>query len=396
MATHPAAPARPSPARLRLARDQVALAVDRLRLARADVEMMDEYPDGPAVDPFNNLAVGALVEAENRLAGCVLAVGGVEGYHGLGRESRSRLWPARGVRWHGRVYLALPHPDLTEADGERGQVLTQLVEIDADAVVDLDWPGPENAREESEPENAREESEPADEASAETPCPPGPRGNHRPGTRTFTVATADVTISRESRVGLTLEDLIAAELADYREGERGAAALGIDADAYALQEEDRAIWEAGRLLAAVLPRTGGPPRAVRFGDQAPTGVPAEGEREVLAALKALGRAEALRRLYLAGPYRSIADVIDRFGTDGMAELDRQADIWGRDREVIARSAGVLGSIDIPGIKRLMGRAQLDDPDDLLLLEQALEAFELARSILRGRIDPVEDKLAEAG
>ena len=86
----------------------------------------------------------------------------------------------------------------------------------------------------------------------------------RPGSRTLSAVTNEYGIWSLSRVGLTLEDAIEEELADYRRGRDEAAARGSTRDAYAARQEDRAIWEGVRLLAVIRPRAGGDPEVIIF------------------------------------------------------------------------------------------------------------------------------------
>lgn len=95
--------------------------------------------------------------------------------------------------------------------------------------------------------------------------------NPRIGLRSFVVATADYGLAMMTRVRLTLESVIADEIADYHDGRRAAAERGVSADAYAQGEDDRGIWEGATLVAIIKPRVGSDPLALIAAADAPTG-----------------------------------------------------------------------------------------------------------------------------
>lgn len=91
--------------------------------------------------------------------------------------------------------------------------------------------------------------------------PPYP-SNPRPGSRTIVAMVGEYGRWKLSRVGLTLDDAIEEEMADYRLGLRGV--KEDQADAYAVSEPDVGLWEGGRCLAVIRPRVGGEPEVTRF------------------------------------------------------------------------------------------------------------------------------------
>ena len=52
-----------------------------------------------------------------------------------------------------------------------------------------------------------------------------------------------------SRIGLTVDDAVREELADYRDGLDGALDSGQGVEAYALEQPDVSIWEGERIMA---------------------------------------------------------------------------------------------------------------------------------------------------
>ena len=99
------------------------------------------------------------------------------------------------------------------------------------------------------------------------------RPRPRPYRRTFQITSGDYEHGRMSRVGLTLDLVLAEELDDYRAGMEYAVGHGATPDEHAESEEDRVIWEAigrvTRAVALIRPRAGGPPDVIRF-DGGPT------------------------------------------------------------------------------------------------------------------------------
>ena len=127
------------PGLLRMAREQFAIALDRREQARADMELARKHEGSRPADHLFNLAVDALDRAEDRLILAILTLGRFRGFDA--RTAMKRRWPARGVRFGGRYYIATPDPG--QADREEGgpDDLMALTVVDAEAVVDLDRPG---------------------------------------------------------------------------------------------------------------------------------------------------------------------------------------------------------------------------------------------------------------
>ena len=210
----------------------------------------------------------------------------------------------------------------------------------------------------------------------------------RPGARTIVACVEDLVQWKLCRVSLTLEDAIDEETTDYPVGlkaaiEKGSAA---DADDYARQQPDIALWEGERCLAVIRPRAGGDPEITRFDgedDGRPLPEPStDAERAVWGMVKQYGadecsqailarmypdlgpkqeapiklttaeglavdlvrkygEDEAMDRLLMAGAYGAIRNVILRLGSDAVAELLRIIATGNVPVEV--RAATVIGS-----------------------------------------------------
>jgi hypothetical protein len=185
----------------------------------------------------------------------------------------------------------------------------------------------------------------------------------RAGTRTIVATTGEYGRWKLNRVGLDLDDAIEEELEDYRRGLGDE--TGAEAEAYAANEPDVALWEGERCLAVIRPRPGGDPEVTRFDgqdDERPLPIPStEAERFVWGMVKeygaetcrkaickevipnsshgatitlssaeslainlvrSLGEKQTIERISLAGPYGYIARVVARLGDDAVDELRR--------------------------------------------------------------------------
>jgi hypothetical protein len=152
----------------------------------------------------------------------------------------------------------------------------------------------------------------------------GPRAP-RPNARTFVITTAGHEHARVSRVDLTLDQVVADELADYDRGRAHAIRHGCDPDDFDETEDDRAIWEDNRLLAVIKPRPGGDPLVIFTDGPEPTpSAPAlsPDQKTLLSILDSLGPRETFDRLLLAGPYQVIWNACQRLGSDAVAEIRR--------------------------------------------------------------------------
>jgi len=212
--------------------------------------------------------------------------------------------------------------------------------------------------------------------------PPTIPAHPRPGTRTIVATTAEYGRWRLSRVSLDLDEAIIEETEDYRCGL--GKQTGAEADAYALDQPDVALWEGERCLAVIRPRVGGDPEVTRF-DGVDNGralpLPStDAERMVWGLIqeygaakcheaivekllpglrprrpeplttseqlavdfvRRIGQGEAMDRLMMMGPYQVIYEAIKRLGSDAVAELRRI--IAAGESPVSVEAATVVGA-----------------------------------------------------
>jgi hypothetical protein len=87
----------------------------------------------------------------------------------------------------------------------------------------------------------------------------------RPGSRTFLVVTADYEHSQYTRVELDLGQVLDEEVREWKKALEWARSRGIEPE-----DDDRAIWSDGRLVAVIRPGPDGEPTVIRLDGEGST------------------------------------------------------------------------------------------------------------------------------